>query len=121
MFCNCLPCECNAPAKKTAPKKRAVKFSDMQAEQNVVDVHLLEPKPTGMREAMRAAAAEPQPKPQAPVESLDAEMLGALSVLVDSGILHSEEVEKYKDLVTPQARTEAWKERRRNRELARKA
>lgn len=108
IFCGCLPCECNGPAKKKSTKKRAVPFGDRAHEPGVETVNLLdETKP--MREAMKAAASAPPSEPER--ETLDPELVGPLAVLIASGILHQEEVERYKPLIPKTARATAWKER----------
>lgn len=109
IFCGCLPCECNGPAKKPAPKKRAAKFDTMTGTPAVVDVQLPEPK-NAMREAMKAASVAAA-NPQVIVESFDTEMQAALSVLLAADILHPDEVAKYRDTAEPKARATAWKER----------
>lgn len=118
MFCDCLPCECFATVKKkAAPRKKAVartietvdlldavpehsKFAAMKA--------MASTNPQGDIEAYNRTARYNLPMPEVEEDKPeDLEMDEAIKVLLDTELLHPDEVERFKHLAPDELA--AWK------------
>jgi hypothetical protein len=106
MFCGNLPCTClgKQPAKKAAPRKRAVKVD--KAEAPVVQTK------ADPLAAMRAAASQVPDKPvvEPKVRVQDDPEFGSAVIALES-ILHPEERTRYAEFLTPELKAAAWRSR----------
>ncbi len=104
MFCDESPCVCNGPvakpkqatAKLTKPAKRAIKTVE-----TVID----EPKSSHMQAAAAAIKTAPLHPP------LDDDIELAIRVLAPVGMLHTQELNLYRDIIPVSDKARAWKER----------
>jgi DNA repair ATPase RecN len=103
MICWEVPCECNKkPSKPKVPRK----LKDKQVETVTT---ILDPKPDGIRAAMKAAA-------EVEVEDLDEDFKAAVVVLAQAEMLSKNDLHRYKDVIenfnAVPTRVKQWKERR---------